>query len=237
MTSSLVHSLGPLIERLYAELDPEEIGEIYCDYGGLEFWRERRDAVSSLGLAWAESLARRLETGGHSLHVGAGIAEVPAMLAEVRLLERSVTAVNLRERECRELNRALAAVGVSSDELQLVHGDAQEICSRSDYDHLGLVSVLDDPELYPQVSGISYGRLAPVLIDLSALAAEREKLESLVAAVLGKLTLPGLVTTSFEEVPWIMHWAGRAGVQVDADDEVLETAVVGDPIGFLRLRR
>ncbi|MHC5064323.1 MAG: hypothetical protein ACYTG5_10155 [Planctomycetota bacterium] len=237
MTTPSVESLRPLVEQLYAELDPEKIGEIYCDYGGLEFWRERRDAVSSLGMDWAEALCQRLKSGGSSFYVGAGIAELPAMLAEVKLLGRSITACNLRIRECAEINRVLDLAGIDIEELRLLPEDAQGLCARREYDHLGLVSVLDDPELYPQVSCITYGRLSPVLIDMAALQDERERLEGLVAALLGKLQLPAWITTSIEEVPWIMHWAGPKEIAVEADDEVIETAVVGDPIGFLSLRQ
>lgn len=237
MSSSSLDSLRPLIEQVYARLDPEKIGEIYCDYGAVDFWRERRDAVSSLGTVWAEALCRRLEAGGKSFYVGAGIAELPAMIAEIRLLNRSVTAVNLRLRECAEINRVLADSGFAAEELRLLPEDASGLSLRREYDHLGLVSVLDDPELYPQVSGITYGRLSPVLVDIPALQAERETLNVLVASLLGQLQLPGLVTTSIEEVPWIMHWANEQELRVEADEELLETAVVGDPIGFLRLRR
>jgi len=220
---------------LFAELSLTEIGEIYCDYGGREFWQHRREVVLELGIAWAEALVSRLEPSGRSFYVGAGVAELAAMITEARALGSRLSVVNLRERECVELNRALRVVGVAEEEILVEARDASELAVEREYDHLGLVSVLDDPELYPEVSDLTYGRMPPALLDLEAFAIERGKIHALVDAVLGGLSLPGLVTTSFEEVPWIMNWAGRAQVQVDADDVSLETAVVGDSIGFMRL--
>jgi hypothetical protein len=43
------------------------------------------------------------------------------------------------------------------------------------------------------------------------------------------------VTTTPEEVAWFLGEADRAGVAVEALDDLIETAVVGDPVGFLRL--
>lgn len=235
MTAAAIKELRPLLEQLFLELRPSEIAEIYCDYGGVEFWRLRRDLVLDLGISWAAELVSRVGASGSSLYVGAGVAELPAMIAETRTLDRKLSVVNLRERECVELNRALRAVGVLEEEILVQPYDAVQFAGECEYDHLSLVSVLDDSELYPQVSDLTYGRMPPVLLDLEAFAAERKVIHALVDAVLGGLTLPGLVTTSFEEVPWILHWAVRAGVQVEPDETTLDTAVVGDPIGFLKL--
>ena len=65
--------------------------------------------------------------------------------------------------------------------------------------------------------------------------AERNRLRALVGTLLDGLRRPGLVTTTFEEVPWLLDAATTRGLTVDADDAALETAIVGDPIGFLRV--
>ena len=42
-----------------------------------------------------------------------------------------------------------------------------------------------------------------------------------------------MVTTTVDEVAWFLDWSGCSGASIEADDEVIETAIVGDPLGFL----
>src|SRR5690606_32090939 len=93
-----------LLKRLFDALDWAALGEIYCDEGGEAFWREHRRPARIAGLGWADALASRLPPGGRSLYVGAGVAELPAMIAERRELGRTVVATNLRARECEVLD-------------------------------------------------------------------------------------------------------------------------------------
>ncbi|MEZ5964096.1 MAG: hypothetical protein R3F56_09650 [Planctomycetota bacterium] len=223
-------SAADLVRRVIDALDGRVIGDVYCDEGGEAFWEERRLPVVEFGLRWGSELRRRLPRGGRSFYVGAGVAELPAMMVEEIELGRTVSASNLRGEECDALNRALSAHGLR---LRVDHADALDCAV--DVDHIGLVSVASDPETYPLVSGLTYGRLHPALVDVDAFAVERAHVQGLLRTVLERLTLPGLVTTTVEEVPWILAWAEARGVVACADDTMVETAIVGDPIGFLRI--
>lgn len=226
-----------LLKRLFEALDWAGLGEVYCDEGGDAFWREHRRPTRIAGLAWADALARRLRPGGRSLYVGAGVAELPAMLCERRELGREVVATNLRARECELLEAGLRAVGVAADELELRPIAAVEAAAGSRFDHLAVVSVLTDPESFPVTSAVGYGRLPPVLLDLSVFEAERQRILGLVDALLDTLEPPAVITTSVDELPWLLHVAAPRGLRVEADDETIATAVVGDPIGFLTITR
>ena len=225
-----------LVDRIFACLDYDALGPIYCDEGGDAFWREHRGPARRLGCEHAEAALARLPANGRSLWVGAGVSEIPALVAEIVEAGREVDACNLRADECAVLGRAFAAVGLG-DRLRIEPADAAELArARTGYDHLGIVSVLSDPERFPTVSGVGYGRLPPVLLDVGAFEQERSEILRLVDVCLAGLALPGLVTTSVEEVPWMLDWARRRGaVEVEADELTLPTAIVGDGIGFLRV--
>jgi hypothetical protein len=220
-----------LLTGVMSRLDYSALAPIYCDHGGAEFWQDRRDAVVELGLRWAEELLGRLPRRGSSLYVGAGVAELPALLCEVVDLERRVLATNLRTDEADVINAAMRAAGVPTG-LAIEAVDAGDRAER--HDHLSLVCVLDDPETFPVLSAVTYGRLHPVHLDLQRLLAERNRLVRLVETVGRALTRPGWVTTTPEEMPWLLAWAECQGRRVEVDDVSVPTAVVGDPIGFAR---
>ena len=220
------------LQRLFEVLDYSELGAIYCEEGGDAFWAAHRDPALQLGTQWAEALAARLPRDGRSLYVGAGVAELPALVMETQDLGRQVEIASLQAAECTSLNEALARAEIEG--IEFVCRDAAAVEGR--FDHLSLVSVLTDPELYPVSSAVGYGRLPPVLLDVEAFVAEREGLRRLAQAVLGRVAAPGWVTTSVEEVAWLLDAAPRASVALEPDDETLPTAIVGDPIGFLAVR-
>lgn len=227
-----------LIGRLFAALDYRVLAEIYCDEGGEAFWSAHRDPVQTLGEVWADALAARLSRAGRSLYVGAGVAELPALAMEVSELEREVVVTSVDPAECATLNDSLGAVGLRERiRFECVDGgDAAR--AHAGYDHLSIVSVLNDPERYPVVSGLAYGRTPPVLLDVDAFGEERTVLRRLVAAVLRGLRRPGWITTTFEEVAWLLAGGEELSLRVEADaaDAAgVETALVGDPIGFLRV--
>lgn len=223
------------IESLLNGLDYAALAPIYCDSGGKAFWDEHRGPVLELGLRWARAAAQRLAPGGRSLYVGAGVAELPVMLVEVLDLARHCTATNLRSDECEIVGRALRAAQLGA-RLRLQCIDAADAAAEGAYDHAAVVNVLDDPETFPVVSELTYGRLPPCRLDTAAFERERAAVRSLVAAVCGGLTLPAIVTTTFEEAPWILERAGELGWRAEADETMVPSALVGDPIGFLRLR-
>ena len=220
------------IELLLDTLDYEELGRIYCHEGGTRFWKAKRDEVLDSGFLWSRSLAGRLSRGGRSLYAGAGVAELPAILTEVLDLQRSVVAANLREPECLSLNRSLQAAGFSH-ELRYRNVDAGDLGDEGPYDHLCAVSLLDDPETFPQVSAVTYGEMHPVHLDPDAFSAERARVRSLVDRLWRGLRKPFTITTTTEETPWFTERADLEGSRVEADDELIQTAVVGDPVGFL----
>ena len=66
-----------LIKRVYQSLDYGTLATIYCDEGGDAFWHDRRGPCERLGVKLATVLTDRLESGGRSLYIGAGVAEIP----------------------------------------------------------------------------------------------------------------------------------------------------------------
>ncbi len=226
------------ITSLFAHLDYGALGDIYCDEGGAAFWDDRRSPALELGLIWAAALGPRIPPGGSSLYVGAGVAELPALVTEALDLRRGLRVASLRTAECEILNRSLDAAGLG-DRVRFTPGGVLGHLDEDPgpFDHLSVVSVLDDPETYPLVSGVTYGRIPPVLLDVGGFCQERDKVRELVAALFDAAKVPFLVTTTGEEVPWFLHEAEARDLRVEADDETIETALVGDPIGFLRVGR
>ena len=102
-----------LIERVFAALDYEALGAIYCFEEGDAFWEERREPAMIAGAEWAQALSRRLGSG-RSLYVGAGVAELPALLTECQDLGRSVQIASLNAPECESLNATLEGLGLSA---------------------------------------------------------------------------------------------------------------------------
>ncbi len=224
--------LQPKTQRVIAEvfdrLDYRKLGPIYCDVGGQAFWRDRREPCRQLGIKLAEVLRRRLAAGGKSLYVGAGVAEIPILAMEVMELGRQVVPCNLRRGEVDILNRACERLSV-----RFLKQEAASVRGR--FDHLWIVSVLNDPERFPELSALSYGRADPTKFNPRRFEAERKKVQRLASACLSKLTRPGLVTTSVEEIPWITDWCARRGVHCVVEKEDYPTAMVGDPICFIRI--
>ncbi len=215
------------IAQVFNTLDYATLGAVYCDEGGEAFWQERRGPAQELGIQMAEILLDHLRPKGRSLYVGAGVAEIPTLIMETLELSREIHAYNLRTAEVTVLNHARFG-------LPLFHArDART--AQVKVDHLHMVSVLNDPECFPQVGALSSGRANPVTFDPDVFTIERSAVTALAAACLEKLELPGLVTTSVEEIPWITHWCERQGLDCIVEDEDYPTAIVGDPICLIRL--
>jgi hypothetical protein len=216
-------------------LDWQALGEIYFHWGGEPFWRAKRAGVVELGERLARALLPRLPRRGASLWVGAGVAELPVLLAEVMLAQRTVVAANLRERECDVLNAGLAAAAPDAL-LRFAAIDARAAAPGETFDHVGCISVFTDPETWPLLSGVAYGRIAPVQLDVERFAAERAAARELAAALFARVRRPGTITTTADEVAWFLDQAAAAGASIDADEQLIDTAVVGDPVGFLAVR-
>lgn len=219
-----------VIADVFQRFDYQRLGPLYCDEGGEAFWNDRREPCQTLGKALAEILMNRLKPGGRSLYVGAGVAELPLLIAEVLELQRQVDAFNLRKDEVAVLNQACKGLP-----FRITAGDARS--ARSAYDHLWIVSVLNDPERYPYLSALSYGRANPVTFDPASFAKERVDALTLIDACLSKLRMPGLVMTSVEEIPWIVDWCERKKLQYVVEEEDYPTAIVEDPVCIITVGR
>jgi hypothetical protein len=217
-----------LIGKVFAQLDYKTLGRVYCYEGGDEFWRARRKPCQRLGIRVAEALLGKLPQGGRSLYVGAGVAEVPTLLAEVYERARQVEPYNLRRSEVTVLNRACRSLPIGFR--------ARDAASaRGRFDHLWIVSVLNDPERFPHLAPLSYGQANPVTFDPVRFQKERRIVQDIVDRCMPKLSLPGLVTTSTEEVVWIAEWCHRHKVPYRVERPQYPTALVGDPICFMNI--
>jgi hypothetical protein len=214
---------------VFKRLDYAKLGPVYCDEGGEAFWRHRRNACRRLGLAFASVLLNRLKPDGASLYVGAGVAEIPSLMMETLELNRKVVACNLRRAEVDILNAAWGG--------RIIFSASDAAKAEGRYDHLWIVSVLNDPERFPNLSALSYGRADPLTFDQKAFAKERRRVMALASACLGKLTGSALVTTSVEEVPWIEDWCRRRQVPYRIEWDEYPTAIVGDPMCFITVGR
>jgi hypothetical protein len=228
VTRSLQEATRRAIAQIYGRLDYRALGRVYCYEGGDEFWRAKRRPCQRLGSLVAIALRAKLARGGRSLYVGAGVAELPALLVEALELQRTVEPYNLRRSEVAVLNRACLSMSVTFR--------GQDAASaRGRFDHLWIVSVLNDPERFPRIAPLSYGRADPVTFDPRGFEKERRKVRIIVDRCMSKLARPGLVTTSTEEVVWIAEWCHRYKIPYLVERRQYATALVGDPICFIKI--
>jgi hypothetical protein len=228
VTRSLRKETRRAIAHVYGRLDYRALGRVYCYEGGDEFWRAKRRPCQRLGTLVAMALRARLARGGRSLYVGAGVAELPELLVETLELQRTVESYNLRRSEVAVLNRACRSLPVT-------FRGRDAAAARGRFDHLWIVSVLNDPERFPHVSPLSYGRADPVTFDPREFEIERRKVRIIVDRCMPKLARPGLVTTSTEEVVWIAEWCHRHKIPYLVERRQYATALVGDPICFIKI--
>jgi hypothetical protein len=226
MRTTLPGTTRRAIASVFAHLDYKALESIYCYEGGDEFWRAKREPCRRLGIKIAEALIRKLRPGGRSLYVGAGVTELPAVVAEVLERQRHVEAYNLRRSEVVVLNHAIRSLPMKfrAQDASLATGL---------FDHLWIVSVLNDPERFPHLAPLSYGRADPVTFDPVGFQKERRIIQALVDRCMAKLSGPGLVTISTEEVVWIADWCHRHNTPYQVERKQYPTALVGDPICFM----
>jgi len=230
MAARVSRATKALIAEVFAQLDYRTLGHVYCHEGGDEFWHARRTPCQRLGIRVAEALLKKLPCGGRSLYIGAGVAELPILLVEARERQRQVEPYNLRRSEVAALNRACRSVPISFRARDAASAGGQ-------FDHLWIVSVLNDPERFPHLAPLSYGEANPVTFNPVRFQKERRIVQGIVNRCMPKLNLPGLVTTSTEEVVWIAEWCHRHGVPYRMERHQYPTALVGDPICFMRIGR
>lgn len=156
------------------------------------------------------------------------MAELPMLILESTELDRHVTAHNLRKDEVAILNKTCA-------DLPFEIQSSNALGTQNRFDHIWLVSVLNDPECYPETSALSYGHATPIHFDVDQFKKERRILIELTDSCLSKLNLPGLVTTSVEETSWITAWCLKRNIPFRLESKTYPTAIVGDPICFIHL--
>ncbi len=224
----MTQTTGAAIAKVFRRLEVRTLGRVYCYEGGNEFWKARRDPCRRLGILVAEALLKRLKPGGRSLYVGAGVAELPPLLVEALDLQRDVYPYNLRRSEVVSLNHTCRATPV-----RFRAKDAAKAAGT--FDHLWIVSVLNDPERFPHLAPLSYGRADPVTFNPVLFQKERRIVQAIVDRCMPKLSLPGLITTSTEEVVWIADWCHRKNIPYLVERRQYATALVGDPICFIKV--
>ncbi|HLZ34429.1 MAG TPA: hypothetical protein VKP13_10460 [Nitrospira sp.] len=226
----MTRAAGVAIASVFKRLEVQRLAQVYCYEGGDEFWKAKREPCRRLGILVAEALLKRLNPGGRSLYVGAGVAELPPLLVEALDLQRDVCPCNLRRSEVASLNRTCRGTPV-----RFHAKDATKAAGT--FDHLWIVSVLNDPERFPHLAPLSYGRADPVSFNPVLFQKERRIVQSIVDRCMPKLSLPGLVTTSTEEVVWIADWCHRKKIPYLVERKPYPTALVGDPICFIKVGR
>ena len=199
-----------LVTKVYGRLDYAALGPVYCYEGGDEFWRAKRGACDRLGNRVAVVLRRKLGRGGRSLYA--------VSYTHLRAHETEVAALN---RACHSIPLTFHAVDAAG--------------AKGQFDHLWMVSVLNDPERFPHLSPLSYGRGNPLTLDPLKFETERRIVRALVAHCMGKLAKPGFVTTTTEEVLWIAEWCHRHRMPYRVGKRYYPTALVGDPICFIQI--
>lgn len=222
-----------------ARLDWEALGRVYCSEGGADFFGpEDREALRDAGLRVAAKLGDALlglPRGGsrRSLYVGAALAELAPMLFEVVVRGREVVAVNLHGEEARMLDGALAEVGTALD-VALPRIETRPLAEQRDFDHVWIVSVLNDPETFPALHDELYGRQgAELATGRGDAEREREAARKLLADALESLATPAIVTTTDEELPLVAGVLRERGLVHRASKTAILSPIVGDPIRML----
>jgi hypothetical protein len=74
-----------------------------------------------------------------------------------------------------------------------------------------------------------------VQLDLEQFATERDQVRELASGLFALLNQEACITTTAEEVAWFLELAAKQERQIEPTDDIIEMAVVGDPVGFLLL--
>ena len=216
------------IREIFSNLDYKGLGSIYCEEGGEAFWKERRKPCENKGITMAKALKALLSPTGRSLYVGAGVAEIPCLVMERLELGREVFPYNLRKGEVAILNRGC-------QDVPLTFFPEKAESAPGQFDHLWMVSVLNDPERFPELSSLSYNRADPIRFNPTVFKKERDTVFELTESCMMKLTRPALVSTSVEEQHWISHWCETHRVPFIIHRQIYPTALVGDPVCFIQI--
>lgn len=238
MNAESVRRFAAIWSALEAALDWERLGVLHCHEGGEGFFgEEARQALLEAGLLFADDLGRLLRPGGASLYVGASAAELVPMIVETQVLERRVQWVELpgetMELLVRGLERAECDVGCNLPR-PIVEG--WEAVPALEVDHLWMVSVLNDPEVFPALHDELYQRTGELATGRGDLALERERALELAQRALARLAPPGWLSTTDEELSLLGPRARDLGLVLEVPETARLSAVVGDPVRHCAVR-
>ena len=227
------------LAALEEAIDWGALGECYCHEGGESFFPpEQVEALREAGLVIAGALGEELGgRAGRSLYLGAAVAELLPMLVETLVLGREVVALNLDGPEVRLLGDALERTERETGLVlpRIGTGTLEGVGGR--FDHAWVVSVFNDPEAFPALHDALYGRTGDLATGRGDLSEEHRRAEALARLVEVRLEPDALLSITDEELPiWRPVLAG-AGRGMRASEGALLTAIVGDPLRFLRLGR
>ena len=100
-----------------------------------------------------------------------------------------------------------------------------------------MASVLNDPECFPETSALAYGRADPVRFDPAAFQRERTHIRDLLDACLPKLSHPGLLSTTVEEVTWMTEWLTGTGSRFTSKNNSTRPPSSATPFALSALSR
>ena len=182
-TEDPVTLFAAAVSFLEEELPWGQLGPLYCDGGGEDFFgSEAVEALREAGLKIASDLGQALEVlgepgsaaagvagrsgRGKSLYFGAAVAELIPAVCETILLGRSVRLINLPGPEPELINGALeraeqrlATLGSNAGGLLPRIEINQRALERGRFDHLWVTSVFSDPEAFPALHDELYDLL------------------------------------------------------------------------------
>lgn len=190
---------------------------------------------------------------GTSLYFGAAVAELVPALCERFVLGREIRLLNLPGTEATLVNGALAR---AEQRLEAQRGEPLarllprievdlKALDEARFDHLWIVSVFTDPEAFPALHDDLY-KLLPSKKPMDPegkeptgrgnLPAERKRATQLLRKLLGRLELPGVVTTTDEEIPLVRAGLEARGLRVKSPHAARLSAIVGDPLRSYQVR-
>jgi len=240
MDSHGQETFGAALVELESELDWELLGALYCSEGGSSFFGpEQLIAQRDAALAFAGDLGERLQGAGDgaSVYLGAAVFELVPLLCETLALGRKVRALNLDGAEVRELNRGLQVVAERlGAALPRIETGALKGLPEEAFDHGWLVSVLNDPEVFPALHDRLYGRTGALATGHGDLGSEEVAAARLIDELLKRLKPGAWLTTTDEELPLVRAACARRGLSLLVPEKARLSAVVGDPVRHCRLR-
>jgi hypothetical protein len=222
---------------LDAALDWERLGVLHCHEGGESFFGvEDRGAILDAGLLFADDLAALLTPSGRSLYVGASVAELVPMLVESQILGRDVLWYEKETPVTTALTQALAQVAKELD-CQVPLPKIEDLPESSDptCDHLWMVSVLTDPDVFPALHDRLYERTGELATGRGDPATELAVAEELTTRALAFAKTPAIFSTTDEELRIVRPLCQRLGFDLRVPESARLSAVVGDPVRLCEL--